>query len=100
MREAPGCALNCEAVFGPASEGDRVRDDAYAPVSACGSFQPTFLHFTDAARLNFRAEMYNVTNHTFFTVASTQVGNAAFGTVTTNSAYNRRAAQFSARLEF
>jgi hypothetical protein len=58
------------------------------------------LHFTDAARLNFRAEMYNVTNHTFFAVASTQLGNAAFGTVTTNSAYNRRAVQLSARVDF
>ncbi len=58
------------------------------------------LHFSEAAKLNFRAELYNVTNHTFFAVASTQVGNAAFGTVTTSSNYNRRAAQFSARIEF
>lgn len=57
------------------------------------------LHF-EGAKLNFRAELYNVTNHTFFAVASTQVGNSAFGTVTTSSNYNRRAAQFSARLEF
>jgi hypothetical protein len=58
------------------------------------------LHLTEASRFNFRAEMYNVTNKTFFAVASAAVGNAAFGTVTTNSAYNRRAAQFSARVEF
>ncbi|HZL28207.1 MAG TPA: TonB-dependent receptor [Acidobacteriaceae bacterium] len=58
------------------------------------------LHVTEASRLNFRAEMYNVTNHTFFAVASTQVGNASFGTVTTNASYNRRAVQLSARVEF
>ncbi len=58
------------------------------------------LHFTEAAKLDFRAEMYNVTNHTFFGVASTAVGNASFGTVTTNPSYNRRAAQLSARLSF
>ena len=55
---------------------------------------------TENSKLNFRAEFYNVTNKTFFAVASTAVGNAAFGTVTTNPAYNRRAAQFSARIEF
>lgn len=58
------------------------------------------LHLTESSRLNFRAEMYNVTNHTFFGVASSAVGNANFGTVTTNASYNRRAAQFSARIEF
>jgi hypothetical protein len=58
------------------------------------------LHFREAAALNFRAEMYNVTNKTFFAVSSTAVGNTAFGTVTTNSAYNRRAAQLSARFTF
>jgi len=58
------------------------------------------LHITESSKLNFRAEMYNVTNHTFFALASTQVGNSAFGTVTTSPNYNRRAAQFSARIEF
>jgi hypothetical protein len=58
------------------------------------------LHITESSRFNFRAEMYNVTNKTFFAVASSQVGNALFGTVTTSPNYNRRAAQFSARLEF
>ncbi len=58
------------------------------------------LHFTEAARLNFRAEMYNVTNHTFFAVASPAVGNANFGTVTSNPNYNRRAVQLSARIDF
>jgi len=58
------------------------------------------LHLTEASRLDFRAEMYNVTNHTFFGVASAVVGNAAFGQVTSNPLYNRRAAQLSARLAF
>jgi hypothetical protein len=58
------------------------------------------LHFTETAHLEFRAEMFNLTNKTFFAVASTQVGNSAFGTVTTSSNYNRRAAQFDARIAF
>ena len=39
------------------------------------------LHFMEGAHFNFRAEWYNVTNKTFFAVASSAVGNAAFGTV-------------------
>ena len=58
------------------------------------------LHITEASKLNFRAEWYNVTNHTLFGVASTAVGNASFGQVTSNSAAARKSAQFSARIEF
>jgi len=58
------------------------------------------LHITEASKLNFRAEWYNVTNHTLFGVASTAVGNANFGQVTTNAIATRKAAQFSARIEF
>jgi hypothetical protein len=58
------------------------------------------LHFTESAKLNFRAEWYNVTNHTQFAIASTAVGNASFGQVTSNGSANRKAAQFSARIEF
>lgn len=58
------------------------------------------LHITEASRFNFRAEMYNVTNHTFFGVASAAVGNGSFGQVTTNASYNRRAVQLSGRIEF
>jgi hypothetical protein len=58
------------------------------------------LHITEASKLNFRAEWYNVTNHTLFGVASTQLGNANFGQVTQSSIANRKAAQFSARIEF
>jgi len=58
------------------------------------------LHITEASKLNFRAEWYNVTNHTLFSVASTQLGNVSFGQITQNAAYNRKAAQFSARIEF
>ncbi len=32
------------------------------------------LHITEASKLNFRAEWYNVTNHTLFGIASTAVG--------------------------
>jgi hypothetical protein len=58
------------------------------------------LHITEATKLNFRAEWYNVTNHTLFAVASAAVGNASFGTVTQSPNLNRKAAQFSARIEF
>ncbi len=40
------------------------------------------LHITQASKLDFRAEWYNVTNHTLFAVASTAVGNSSFGQVT------------------
>lgn len=58
------------------------------------------LHFSESAKLNFRAEWYNVTNHTLFAVASTAVGNASFGQVTSSPIANRKLAQFSARIEF
>jgi hypothetical protein len=57
------------------------------------------LHFENA-HLDFRVDMTNVTNHTFFAVAGTTYGNSNFGTVTTSPNYNRRAAQLSARLSF
>jgi hypothetical protein len=58
------------------------------------------LHLGEASKLDFRAEWYNVTNHTLFGVASTAWGNNAFGQVTTSSNANRKAAQFSARVSF
>jgi Carboxypeptidase regulatory-like domain len=58
------------------------------------------LHFTEAARLNLRAEWYNVTNHTWFAVASPQLGNTAFGQVTSNASATRKSAQLSARIDF
>jgi hypothetical protein len=58
------------------------------------------LHVREGVRLNLRADWFNVTNHTFFAVASTAVGNASFGDVTTNASYNRRALQLSGRIEF
>ncbi len=58
------------------------------------------LHLTESSRLNFRAEWYNVTNHTQFAVASSVYGNANFGQVAPNPTASRKSAQFSARLEF
>jgi hypothetical protein len=58
------------------------------------------LHINESTKLNFRAEWYNVTNHTQFGVASTAVGNSSFGQVTSAATANRKAAQFSARIEF
>jgi hypothetical protein len=62
------------------------------------------LHITEATNLKFRAEWYNVTNHTFFAAATTngavQWGSSTFGTVTNNASANRKAIQFSARIEF
>jgi hypothetical protein len=58
------------------------------------------LHFTEAASFDFRAEMYNVTNHTWFSPVSAAVGNAGFGEVTINAYQIRKAVQLSARLNF
>jgi hypothetical protein len=58
------------------------------------------LHLGESSRLNLRAEMYNVTNHTLFGVASTVWGATNFGQVTNNPNYNRRSVQLSGRIEF
>jgi len=58
------------------------------------------LKFTESAKLNFRAEWYNVTNHTKFAVASAVYGNSSFGQVAPDPTATRKSAQFSARLEF
>ena len=58
------------------------------------------LHLGESSRLNLRAEMYNVTNHTLFGVASTVWGASNFGQVTSNPSYNRRSVQLSGRIEF
>jgi len=59
------------------------------------------LHLTSMSKFNFRAEMYNVTNHTWFAVSSLAAGNGSFGQVTTNASNaNRKAVQLSGRIEF
>jgi len=86
--------------------GDAPRTGAYH-LSGPGNYQLDIalarsfpLHITETTKLNFRAEWYNVTNHTLFGVASTAVGSANFGQVTQSSSLNRKAAQFAARIEF
>lgn len=58
------------------------------------------LHISESSRLSLRAELYNVTNHTLFGVASTVWGTGNFGQVTSTASYTRRAAQLSGRIEF
>ena len=58
------------------------------------------LHLTATSKFNFRVEMYNVTNHTKFAVASSVLGNAAFGTVTSDAGATRKAVQLTARIDF
>jgi hypothetical protein len=58
------------------------------------------LHVLESARFNLQGDLYNVTNHTQFTVASPVFGNASFGQVSGTQANARRAAQLSARIEF
>jgi Carboxypeptidase regulatory-like domain/TonB dependent receptor-like, beta-barrel len=58
------------------------------------------LHLGETTRLNLRAEMYNVTNHTLFGVASSVWGASNFGQVTSNPNYNRRSVQLSGRIDF
>jgi hypothetical protein len=86
--------------------GDAARTAPYNLVGP-GNYQLDFalvrsfpLHLGESTKLDFRAEWYNVTNHTLFAVASTAVGNANFGQVTQSPNLNRKSAQFSARIEF
>jgi hypothetical protein len=58
------------------------------------------LHLGESSRLTLRAEMYNLTNHTLFGVASTVWGNSNFAQVTNTPSYTRRSAQLSGRIEF
>ncbi|HEV2578910.1 MAG TPA: carboxypeptidase-like regulatory domain-containing protein [Acidobacteriaceae bacterium] len=58
------------------------------------------LHFTESAHVSLQADLYNVTNHTQFTVASPIYGNSSFGQVSGTQANARRSAQLSARIEF
>jgi hypothetical protein len=58
------------------------------------------LHFTEAAHLDLRAEMYNVTNHTKFAVASPIWGNTNFGQVAPDTTASRRTVQLSGRINF
>jgi hypothetical protein len=56
------------------------------------------LHYW-GAKFTITGQLFNVTNHTQFTVASTQVGNASFGQVN-GQANTPRQAQFEGKLEF
>jgi hypothetical protein len=62
------------------------------------------LHLTKTSKFNFRAEMYNVTNHTKFAVSGANVvystGSTTFGQVAADSTATRKAVQLSARIEF
>ena len=58
------------------------------------------LHLGETARLNLQGDLYNVTNHTQFTVASPVFGNSSFGQVSGTQANTRRSAQLAARVEF
>lgn len=58
------------------------------------------LHLTETSKFDFKAQWYNVTNHTQFAVASSSFGSSTFGQVTTNAAANRKAAQLTARISF
>ncbi len=53
----------------------------------------------ESVKLNLRGELYNITNHTQFSVASTVFGNSSFGQVG-GQANQSRQAQLSARIEF
>jgi len=60
------------------------------------------LHLGESSRLNLQADLYNVTNHTQFTVASTvwSPTTTSFGQVSGTQANGRRSAQLHARIEF
>jgi len=58
------------------------------------------LHLSESSRLSLQADMYNVTNHTQFSVSSTSFGNSSFGQVSGGQANRSRAIQLSGRIEF
>lgn len=58
------------------------------------------LHITETSKFDFKAQWYNVTNHTQFAVASSSFGSSTFGQVTSNAAANRKSAQLTARISF
>jgi hypothetical protein len=57
-------------------------------------------HLGETSRLSLQADLYNVTNHTQFTVASAVFGNSSFGQVSGTQANTRRSTQLSGRIEF
>lgn len=61
------------------------------------------LHLGESSRLDLQADLYNVTNHTQFTVATKTWSNTSttsFGQVAGTQANQSRQAQLSARIEF
>ena len=58
------------------------------------------LHLGESSRLSLQADLYNVTNHTQFTVASAVFGNSSFGQVSGTQANTWRRAQLSGRIDF
>jgi hypothetical protein len=60
----------------------------------------TFPLHVEHSSLDFRAEWYNVTNYTLFSMGSLAVGNSAFGTVAPNASAPRKSVQLSARINF
>ena len=108
---APAAPTNQQSLLSSGGPYDYTFGDAArtAPwnISGPGNYQLDLslvrsfpLHITESTKLDFRAEWYNVTNHTLFGVASTAVGNANFGQVTQSGSLNRKSAQFSARISF
>ena len=89
--------------------GNAPRTQAYSGLTGPGNYDVDIglvrsfkLHITEASRFDFRAEYYNITNHTQFLVTGNSLvfGNSQFGQVAPNPAATRKSAQFSARLSF
>jgi hypothetical protein len=104
----PPSYINSNAFVLPANYtyGNAPRTGAYG-LNAPGNYNLDMalvrsfpLKFTERAKFNFRAEMYNVTNHTKFAVASSAWGNSSFGQVTSDATATRKAVQLSGRIEF
>jgi hypothetical protein len=57
-----------------------------------------FFRISETVRLQFRAEFFNILNHTNFGIPNTLTTNAAFGTI--RSTYPSRVGQFALKLLF
>ena len=86
----------------PGTLGNESRNPLYGPHAGHVDFS-LFKQFPihERATLEFRAELFNVTNTASFTGVNSQLGTSNFGTVSslTNS-YVPRSAQFALKLEF
>ena len=74
-----------------------IRSALPTSISGTASIDKNF-RIREKARLQFRAEFFNVLNHTNFGIPNTETTNAAFGTI--RATFPSRQGQFALKLMF